>query len=73
MTNQTMSRSKLMNHINHLRLEVKALTDIQNERVRAIASATADKKLDAILVFDTTIIVLKKRIEKYEEELKGAG
>ena len=66
MTNQTMSRSKLMNHINHLRIEVKALTDIQNERVR-------DKKLDAILVFDTTIIVLRKRIEKYEEELKGAG
>jgi len=69
MTNQTMSRSKLMNHINHLRLEVKALTDIQNERVRN----KWDKKLDAILVFDTTIIVLKKRIEKYEEELKGAG
>ena len=66
MTNQTMSRSKLMNHINHLRLEVKALTAIQTARVR-------DKKLDAILVFDTTIIVLKKRIEKYEEELKGAG
>ena len=66
MTNQTMSRSKLINHINHLRLEVKALTDIQNARV-------LDKKLDAILVFDTTIIVLKKRIEKYEEELKGAG
>ena len=66
MTNQTMSRSKLMNHINHLRLEVKALTDIQNARAR-------DEKLDAILVFDTTIIVLRKRIEKYEEELKGAG
>ena len=66
MTNQTMSRSKLINHINHLRIEVKALTDIQNARVR-------DKKHDAILVFDTTIIVLKKRIEKYEEELKGAG
>ena len=43
-------------------MEVKLLTDIQ--KVRA-----SEKKLDAILVFDTTITLLNKRIEKYTDEL----
>lgn len=62
MTNQTMSKSSLINHINSLKMEVKLLTDIQ--KVRA-----SEKKLDAILVFDTTIALLNKRIEKYIDEL----
>jgi len=62
MTNQTMSKSSLINHINSLKMEVKLLTDIQ--KVRA-----SEKKLDAILVFDTTIALLNKRIEKYTDEL----
>ena len=62
MTNQTMSKSNLINHINSLKTEVKLLTDIQ--KVRA-----SEKKLDAILVFDTTIALLNKRIEKYTDEL----
>ena len=62
MTNQTMSKSSLINHINSLKIEVKLLTDIQ--KVRA-----SEKKLDAILVFDTTIALLNKRIEKYTDEL----
>jgi len=62
MTNQTMSKSNLINHINSLKMEVKLLTDIQ--KVRA-----SEKKLDAILVFDTTIALLNKRIEKYTDEL----
>ena len=62
MTNQTMSKSSLINHINSLKMEVKLLTDIQ--KVRA-----SEKKLDAILVFDTTIALLNKRIEKYTNEL----
>ena len=62
MTNQTMSKSSLINHINSLKIEVKLLTDIQ--KVRA-----SEKKLDAILVFDTTIALLNKRIEKYTNEL----
>ncbi len=62
MTNRTMSKSNLINHINSLKMEVKLLTDIQ--KVRA-----SEKKLDAILVFDTTIALLNKRIEKYTDEL----
>ena len=62
MTNQTMSKSSLINHINSLKMEVKLLTDIH--KVRA-----SEKKLDAILVFDTTIALLNKRIEKYTDEL----
>ena len=62
MTNRTMSKSNLINHINSLKTEVKLLTDIQ--KVRA-----SEKKLDAILVFDTTIALLNKRIEKYTDEL----
>ena len=62
MTNQAMSKSNLINHINSLKMEVKLLTDIQ--KVRA-----SEKKLDAILVFDTTIALLNKRIEKYTDEL----
>tara|TARA_B100000073_G_scaffold148134_1_gene121921 strand:+ start:218 stop:397 length:180 start_codon:yes stop_codon:yes gene_type:complete len=57
-----MSKSNLINHINSLKMEVKLLTDIQ--KVRA-----SEKKLDAILVFDTTIALLNKRIEKYTDEL----
>tara|TARA_B100000212_G_scaffold137613_1_gene103706 strand:- start:279 stop:458 length:180 start_codon:yes stop_codon:yes gene_type:complete len=57
-----MSKSSLINHINSLKMEVKLLTDIQ--KVRA-----SEKKLDAILVFDTTIALLNKRIEKYTDEL----
>lgn len=62
MTNRIMSKSNLINHINSLKMEVKLLTDIQ--KVRA-----SEKKLDAILVFDTTIALLNKRIEKYTDEL----
>lgn len=62
MTNRIMSKSNLINHINSLKTEVKLLTDIQ--KVRA-----SEKKLDAILVFDTTIALLNKRIEKYTDEL----
>tara|TARA_B000000557_G_scaffold223566_1_gene192807 strand:- start:309 stop:488 length:180 start_codon:yes stop_codon:yes gene_type:complete len=57
-----MSKSNLINHINSLKTEVKLLTDIQ--KVRA-----SEKKLDAILVFDTTIALLNKRIKKYTDEL----
>ncbi len=62
MTNQTMSKSNLINHINHLRIEINVLKNRQEERVN-------QKKLDAIIIYDTTIMVLKKRIEESEAEL----
>ena len=62
MTNQTMSKSNLINHINHLKLEIKVLEHRQEERVN-------QKKLDAIIIYDTTIMVLKKRLEESEAEL----
>ena len=62
MTNRTMSKSNLINHINHLKLELKILEDRQEERVKL-------KKLDAIIIYDTTIMLLKKRLKECEEEL----
>ena len=62
MTNQTMSKSNLINHINHLRIEINVLKNRQEERVN-------QKKLDAIIIYDTTIMVLKKRLEESEAEL----
>ena len=62
MTNPTMSKSNLINHINHLKLELKILEDRQEERVKL-------KKLDAIIIYDTTIMLLKKRLKECEEEL----
>ena len=62
MTNRTMSKSNLINHINHLKLELKILEDRQKERVKL-------KKLDAIIIYDTTIMLLKKRLKECEEEL----
>jgi hypothetical protein len=62
MTNQTMSKSNLINHINHLRIEINVLENRQEERVN-------QKKLDAIIIYDTTIMVLKKRLEESEAEL----
>jgi len=62
MTNQTMSKSKLINHINHLKIELKILEDRQKERVKL-------KKLDAIIIYDTTIMLLKKRLKECEGEL----
>ena len=43
-----MNRSKLMNHINHLKAEVTVLEGRRDIRAEM-------KKLDAILVYDTTI------------------
>tara|TARA_S200002703_G_C3774580_1_gene238476 strand:- start:1109 stop:1291 length:183 start_codon:yes stop_codon:yes gene_type:complete len=57
-----MSKSNLINHINHLRIEINVLKNRQEERVN-------QKKLDAIIIYDTTIMVLKKRIEESEAEL----
>ncbi len=62
MTNPTMSKSNLINHINHLKLELKILENRQEERVKL-------KKLDAIIIYDTTIMLLKKRLKECEEEL----
>ena len=62
MTNPTMSKSNLINHINHLKLELKILEDRQEERVKL-------KKLDAIIIYDTTIMLLKKRLKECEGEL----
>tara|TARA_R100000353_G_scaffold172515_1_gene137780 strand:+ start:89 stop:271 length:183 start_codon:yes stop_codon:yes gene_type:complete len=57
-----MSKSKLINHINHLKIELKILEDRQKERVKL-------KKLDAIIIYDTTIMLLKKRLKECEGEL----
>tara|TARA_E500000305_G_scaffold61028_1_gene48775 strand:+ start:501 stop:701 length:201 start_codon:yes stop_codon:yes gene_type:complete len=58
-----MNRSKLMNHINHLKAEVTVLEGRRDIRAEM-------KKLDAILVYDTTIEVLKSRIRECEAQLK---
>ncbi len=62
MTSQTMSKSKLINHINHLQLEINVLENRQEERVKL-------KKLDAILIYDTTLTLLRKRLEECKTEL----
>mgnify|MGYP003323818882 CR=1 FL=1 len=58
-----MNRSKLMNHINHLKAEVTVLEGRRDIRAEM-------KKLDAILVYDTTIEVLKSMIRYCESQLK---
>ena len=57
-----MNRSKLMNHINHLKAEVTVLEGRRDIRAEM-------KKLDAIVVFDTTIKVLESRIKECEAQL----
>ena len=60
--NLTLNRSKLMNHINHLKAEVTVLEGRRDIRAEM-------KKLDAILIYDTTIEVLKSRIKECEAQL----
>ena len=61
--NLTMNRSKLMNHINHLKAEVTVLEGRRDIRAEM-------KKLDAIIIYDTTIEVLKSRIKECEAQLE---
>ena len=58
-----MSRSKLMNHINHLTEEIKELSSRREVLVK-------DKNLVAIFIYDTSIKLLESRIKECEEELK---
>jgi len=58
-----MNRSKLMNHINHLKAEVTVLEGRRDIRAEM-------KKLDAIIIYDTTIEVLKSRIKECEAQLE---
>tara|TARA_Y100001963_G_scaffold30792_1_gene42265 strand:- start:580 stop:777 length:198 start_codon:yes stop_codon:yes gene_type:complete len=58
-----MNRSQLMNHVNHLEMEVKVLEGLAEEKA-------AKKMLDATLVYDTVITVLKNRIEQCRKDLE---
>ena len=64
-----MNRSTLMNHINHLSLEIKEL------EVKANNTATINNvdTLKAVMVYDTTIAVLKKRLEECKKELENSS
>tara|TARA_R100000458_G_C8260749_1_gene236287 strand:- start:1308 stop:1508 length:201 start_codon:yes stop_codon:yes gene_type:complete len=64
-----MNRSTLMNHINHLSLEIKEL------EVKANNTATTKNvdTLKAVMVYDTTIAVLKKRLEECKKELEDSS
>ena len=58
-----MNRSQLMNHVNHLEMEVKVLEGLAEERA-------AKKMLDATLVYDTVIMVLKNRLAQCRKDLE---
>jgi len=64
-----MNRSTLMNHINHLDLEIKEL-----EAKASDASTTKNlDTLKVVMVYDTTIAVLKKRLEECKKELEDSS
>ncbi len=58
-----MNRSTLINHINHLKLEIEVLKQRRDVRLEL-------KKLDAILIYDTSITLLESRLKECEAELK---
>ena len=58
-----MNRSKLINHVNHLEIEISMLQSIAEDKA-------SKREMSAILIYDTTIAVLKSRLEQCKEELK---
>ena len=60
MTNQTMSKSNLINHINHLRIEINVLKNRQEERVNQKKLELQSHSINSTYSWDVRAIEWKK-------------